>query len=286
MTDTGPIETAKKMSEQVRAADELRRRALWAMLSYAFFRWESAVVIALVILLAFFLPQPFPWWQAWYWVVGGVVAELALVYSSFVDPDVGARVVADMLRETFNPQRLRNPANQSRVEKAFQYRAQIEAAIRSHREGILREHLQQTAQGIDAWITQIYALAERLDAYQSDAIIAQDMKAVPQSLQTLQARLKSEDDAAVRAQLQETIRDKQAQLDSLRNLENIMERADSQLEGTLSALGTVYAQIQYIGAKDIDSGRAQQLRQEIADRVAGLQDLVSSMDEAYQPRKG
>lgn len=271
------------MADNTRPSDELRRRAMWAMWSYAFFRWESAVVIALVILLAFFLPQPFPWWQPWYWIAGGMIAEIALVYSSFTDPDVGARVVAEMLRQTFNPQRLRNPANQARVEKAFQYRAQIEAAIRAQRDSLLRDHLQQTARGIDAWITGIYSLAERLDRYQNDAIIAQDMKTVPQSIAALQARLRSEDDPAVRAQLEATIRDKQAQLESLRNLENLMERADSQLEGTLSALGTVYAQIQYVGAKDIDSGQAQRLRQEVADRVAALQDLVNSVDDVYRP---
>lgn len=271
------------MANHTRPADELRRRAMWAMWSYAFFRWESAVVIALVILLTFFLPQPFPWWQPWYWIAGGVVAELALIYSSFTDPEVGARVVAEMLRETFNPRRLQNPANQARVEKAFQYRAQIEAAIRAQRDSLLRDHLQQTARGIDAWITGIYSLAERLDRYQNDAIIAQDMKTVPQSIAALQARLRNEDDPAVRAQLEATIRDKQAQLESLRSLENLMERADSQLEGTLSALGTVYAQIQYVGAKDIDSGQAQRLRQEIADRVAALQDLVNSVDDVYRP---
>lgn len=271
------------MANHTRPAEELRRRAMWAMWSYAFFRWESAVVIALVILLTFFLPQPFPWWQPWYWIAGGVIAEVALVYSSFTDPEVGARVVAEMLRETFNPQRLQNPANQARVEKAFQYRAQIEAAIRAQRDSLLREHLQQTARGIEAWITGIYSLAERLDRYQNDAIIAQDMKTVPQSIAALQARLRNEDDPAVRAQLEATIRDKQAQLESLRNLENLMERADSQLEGTLSALGTVYAQIQYVGAKDIDSGQAQRLRQEIADRVAALQDLVNSVDDVYRP---
>jgi hypothetical protein len=270
------------MSQQPRPSDELRRRAMMAMWAYAFFRWESAVVIAMVILLTFFLPQPFPGWQPWYWIVGGAVALLLLVYSSFTDPDVGARVVGDMLRDTFNPRRLRNPANQSRVEKAFQYRAQIEAAIRTHRDSVLRDHLQQTARGVDAWITNIYSLAERLDRYQNDGIIAQDMKAVPQSIQSLSARLRAEDDPPVRAQIEATLRDKQAQFNSLRNLESLMERADSQLEGTLSALGTVYAQIQYVGAKDIDSGQAQRLRQEIADRVAGLQDLVHSVDEVYR----
>jgi DNA-binding SARP family transcriptional activator len=266
-----------------RASDEVSRRATRAMSAYAFFRWESAATIALVMLLVAFLPRPSPWWQPWYWIVLGALAEAILVYSSFTDPKVGARVVANMLRDTLDPRRLRDRANQSRVEKAFQYRAQIEAALRSQRAGVMSEHLQQTARGVDAWITNIYWLAERLDRYQNDGIIAEDMKAVPQSIQSLSARLNTEDDATVRAQIEATLRDKQAQLNSLRNLERLMARADTQLEGTLAALGTVYAQIQYVGAKEIDSGQAQRLRQGIADRVAGLQDLVQSVDDIYRP---
>jgi hypothetical protein len=60
-----------------------------------------------------------------------------------------------------------------------------------------------------------------------------------------------------------------------------MERAELQLDDTLSAMGTIYAQMQLIGAKDIDSGRAQRLRQDIADQVHSLHDIVQTMDEVY-----
>jgi hypothetical protein len=49
---------------------DLERRAWRAMLATAVFRWESAATISLVILLAFFLPKPFPGWQWWFWLIG------------------------------------------------------------------------------------------------------------------------------------------------------------------------------------------------------------------------
>jgi hypothetical protein len=46
-------------------------------------------------------------------------------------------------------------------------------------------------------------------------------------------------------------------------------------------MGTVYAQMQLIGAKDIDSGRAQRLREDIVDEVSSLHDIVEAMDQVY-----
>ncbi len=60
-----------------------------------------------------------------------------------------------------------------------------------------------------------------------------------------------------------------------------MQRAELQLESTLSALGTVYSQTLLVGAKEIDSGRAQRLRQDIADQVQGLEDILTTMDQVY-----
>jgi hypothetical protein len=60
-----------------------------------------------------------------------------------------------------------------------------------------------------------------------------------------------------------------------------MERVNYQLEQT-TALGTVYSQLLLVGAKDIDSGKAQRLRQDIAEQVSSLQDLSLSLDEVYR----
>jgi hypothetical protein len=85
--------------------------------------------------------------------------------------------------------------------------------------------------------------------------------------------------------MQEAIRSKRTQWDNLQRLQNTMEKAEFQLENTLSAMGTVYAQLQLIGAKDVDSSRARNLREDIAQQVAALQDIVETMDEVYSGLK-
>jgi len=56
------------------------------------------------------------------------------------------------------------------------------------------------------------------------------------------------------------------------------------LDSTLSSLGTIYAQMSLLGTKDVDSSRAQRLRQDIKDEVSGLQDTIDAMDEVQAQR--
>ena len=57
------FEEWRMSTDPIRA--ELEQRAKRSMISYAIFRWESAVIIGLTILLAALYPEPFPWWR-WY----------------------------------------------------------------------------------------------------------------------------------------------------------------------------------------------------------------------------
>ena len=61
--------------------------------------------------------------------------------------------------------------------------------------------------------------------------------------------------------------------------------AEFQLENTLAALGTLYTQLQPIGAKDVDSGRPQRLQEDITAQIASLQDSAEAMDEVYMSRR-
>ena len=275
------------VKRRARFGDELRSRALRAMLSHAFFRWESAVTIA-----TFFIVLPaltlllgsswIPWLPWWAWLLAGAVAETAIVWASLFDEATAARVVADMFRRQFDPRTLRRANLRDRVEKALEYRVHIEEVVQRTQKGVLREHLMETARQITTWIEQVYLLAQRLDAYESDPVLEQDLRSVPLAIKNFQARLELEDDESVRAQLRETIASKKAQWANLQRLQNAMEKAEYQLENTLAAMGTVYAQLQLLGAKDVDSGRAQRLREDIAEQVAALQDVLETMDEVYK----
>lgn len=261
--------------------DELKQRASRAIVAHAFFRLESALTIALTIVLVFLFPQPFPWWQWWYWLVLGVAGEALIIYTSITDEMTARRVVADMLRQQFNPGEIRTPEYRERVEKALEYRQRIDEHVRGTGTGLLRDHLLDTTAGVSDWVANVFGLAKRVDRYGRDAVLERDRRELPREIAALRARLEREDDEAVRKELQRAISGKQEQLTNLQRLQNMMEKAEYQLETTLTALGTVYSQILLISAKDIDSGRAQRLRQDIADQVAALQSLQSTLDEVY-----
>ncbi|MBC7223379.1 MAG: hypothetical protein H5T59_03750, partial [Anaerolineae bacterium] len=128
---------------------ELERRTLWAMVAYAFFRWESAVTVAGTILLFFLYPRPFDWWQPWYWLALGAVGEVALIIASITDPETGRRVVQDLFRQEYNPREIRDKDLRAQMEKALDYRRRIEEKVLGTREGVLREHLMDSARRID-----------------------------------------------------------------------------------------------------------------------------------------
>ncbi|MBI4789018.1 MAG: hypothetical protein HY782_18455 [Chloroflexi bacterium] len=261
----------------------LRSRAWSAILSYAIFRIESAVTIALIILLVYFVPRPFDWWQWWYWLILGVVAEALIIYTSIGDVETGARVVADMFREEFNPAVVKSKQYRAEVERALKYRSRIEQLIRQSEPGMLQQHLLESTAGIADWIAQIFRLAQRLDAYEDDDMIKQDAVRAPRELRELTERVQRETDATTRERAQHALESKQAQAQNLEKLTETMEQAELQLDATLTALGTVYSQLMLIRSKDdIQDSRSQRLRGDIAEQVAKLNSLQEAMDEVYQ----
>jgi hypothetical protein len=193
-------------------------------------------------------------------------------------------VVAGLFREEFDPRQVRDQKLQQKLDQALEYRERIDRAVRQQRESVLRQHLADMATGIDNWISQMFRLVRRLDAYQGDTVIQRDLEAVPKEIDSLDARLRLETDSAIRKQMETTLAGKIAQHRSLDRLADTMERAELQTDHSLSALGTVYSQILLIGAREVDSGRTQRLREDIREQVASLQDMVDSINEVYDYR--
>ena len=267
--------------------DELEQRAGRAILTRSIYRWESAVIIALtlslaVLTLAGVIPALFGLFQWWFWLALGALGEVGLVWSSVRDPEFRARAVAEMFREKFNPRQIENTALRQRVEKALEYRDRIDEVIAKSQEGVMRDHMTDVSQGITDWMQNVFRLARRLDAYMADDTLRQDLQSVIPSIDSLKKRLALEDDDTVKRQISQTIAQKQIQRDNLHKLQNVMERAQFQLESTITAMGTVYSQMMILGARDVASGRAQRLQQDIDDQVQALQDVVQTMDEVYQ----
>ena len=264
-----------------RVTDPLKRRAGKAIVSHAFFRLESALTVCLTILLAFFVRRPLPWWRWWFWPILGGVAEALIVYTSISDERTGREVVAEMLREQYNPGTIKTRRHREKVDQALEYREQIEKVLGDTRVGVLRDHLYDSTAGIADWIGLIFSIAQRLDAYERDELLHRDMKEASANLARLKKALASEDDPVVADQIRATLAAKEAQRENLRALENRMEQAQFRLEETLASLGTVYSQFQLISARKLSGSGARRLSEDIREQVQGLQDIIASMSEVY-----
>lgn len=264
---------------------ELQQRAQGAILQYALFRWESAIVLALTIILTFLLRKPFPWWPSFGWPLLGLLGLIALVYSSLTDAETNARVLVDLFQEQFTVTRLRDPKLRQQVDNALEYQRRIELQIRKQRPGLIRERLEATANQITDWLSNIYQLGLRLDAYRSDDLLARERQAVPKELEQLEAQRRLEGNPAVQVHIGEVIESKTRHWQTLRDLDARMKQAALQMEQSLTALATVYSQVQLIDAQSIDSGRAERIQADINEQVERLNDLVSSINEVYDYNK-
>lgn len=249
------------------------------ILGYALLRWESAVAISLIILLAFFLPRPFTWWRWWFWIVLGVVFEALIVVTSVSDERTHRKVAADLLRERYDPREIKTRRYREKVEEALVYREQIDQVVASTPAGALRDHLYASMAGIADWMGHIFSISQRLDAYQRDRLLQRDTREVPKSLNDLRRSLANEDDPQVAVQLESTIKARQNQMSTLQALRTNMEQAELKLDETISSLGTVYSQFQRVRAEKMSRNRARQLSGQIDSQVQRLQDILDSMEQ-------
>ena len=283
------IENYKKDRDNWLREPPIRR----AILTYSLFRTQNALIIAAIILLTgcISLALLSPLGVLAGLVVGSltglamlVLAELLFLYLSFKDEKLHAQAVAELLKAEvdFEPAKIRDKELAVKVDKALEYWALIDDTVEKAPEGVLRDRLEETTKEATHWLQAVYNLAERVDKFRKNEVIERDLKSVPQAIDDYQAKLALEDNPEVRQQLERTIADKERQLRTLENLQNSMEKADYQLDSTISSLGTIYSQLLLVGNKDEEGSRVSRLQEEISEQVYRLEDLAEAMDEVYQ----
>lgn len=262
--------------------DRIRQDAERALLTNAIFRWESAVVIAGTVILSVFFNEWLPGWPVWAWPLGGLIAEIAVIVSSLTDKGEMEKVMESLFREKYNTSGIRDRELRAKIEEADQYRRRIQEVVAQQKSGVLRDRLAATTTQVYDWIANMVTLARRIDAYRTDTIIRRDQATVPKEIAELEKRLTGERNPEVRAQIATTLESKRQFYANLQELAARMERADLQLDHSLAALGTVYSQLLLVSSKDVDSDRAERLREDIRGEVLALQDLVESLNEVYR----
>lgn len=261
--------------------DRIEQEAQRALLKNAVFRIESALMVGGTILASFFLPNVIQWLPWWLWPILGIVGEVAIVVSSLTDKAEQQKVVESLFREKYSTAGIRDRNLRDKLAEAEQYRSRIQDVVDQQRSGVLRDRLKSTTSQVYDWIANMVTLARRVDAYRMDPVIRRDLDSVPKDIRALEGRMNLEKNPQVKEQLAETLDSARRQNAALQELAGRMARADLQLDHSLSALGTVYSQMLLIGSKDVDSDRADRLRDDIRGQVLALQDIVESLNEVY-----
>jgi hypothetical protein len=265
---------------------DLKQRAFWTMIQNAILSPASALVIAAAILLVGLgVRVPLVDAPPVAWLVALTPLWLAVVGAGLANREANAQAASQVFREQFNLNALNDSHLRMMVGQAIAYRERIDSAMNKAADSALRLRLQDVADQVQEWVGRIYALARRLDAYRSDTFLANDRKTAEQSIRQLRDRLARENDPAIQAEIRDTIARRQAQMASLDKLSDTMDRAELQIENTLTALGTVYSQMLLIDARDVNSARTQRLRDSIVDQVNSLQDVLASIEEVYGDRQ-
>lgn len=261
------------------SSDEVRSRATGAILRRAIFSWQTAVTLIITLVLFFGVQiTNIPFWQQWFWLVLGAIAEAAFIISNLSDPDAASQAIASEFESKYDLRAIKSPVARQRLQSALEYRRNMLNLVKRHK-GAMRLSLQQTVDDINDWIGHMYDLALHIDAFDNNELVERDRRMVPQQLEKTRIRYEREKDPAVRSDLENQIRQLEQQLANLDATVNSVKRAEIQLESTLSSLGTIYAQMSLLGTKEVDSSRAQRLRLEIQDEVSSLQDTIEAMAE-------
>jgi hypothetical protein len=254
-----------------------QKQAKRAIVRSALFSPQSAT-IAVVSIIGFTMEISVLGLVPGFWLALGAAGILAYLWATITDPNAVSGVVSRMFEREYNPIDIRNLRARQRLQQALEYVQNIQRLGQQHG-GALRTQIEATVSEIDDWVEQIYKIARRIDIYEDNTLINRDRARVPNELNMLRQRLENEPDARVKTELEGTMRLKETQLSNLKMLETNIKRADIQLDNTLAALGTIYAQVQLLDSKEVDGRRANRLRQEIQDEVLSLKDTIEALDD-------
>ena len=266
--------------------DNARQKVFGTLLANALLRWETLVTIMVTAILFIFVGDvslSFMEWQPWYWLVLGGLAEAVLVGTTLIDPDATEQALAEDFEREYDLRHIRNRVSRERLRDAFEYRRNMFKLV-DRSKGSMRTRLRTLVNDVSDWITNMYNLAERVDLFEGNDLMLRDRQQVPRQIERVRARIAQERDRSIQQELKIQLSHLQQQQISHEATFSNIKRAEIQLESTLSALGTVYAQMSLLGTKETDSAKGQRLSVEVRDEIDKLQDTIDAMDEVQRQR--
>ncbi len=267
---------------------ELQRKASWAFVQYAIFRWEGAVIVAGTIVLAVFWPPLFearvgPEWPTWIWPLLGIIGWGAIIFASMTDPDTSGKVMWQMLRDRLELDKIKDGGLRERAEAMCRYIRAVEADLyHLHQKSSGAPALEGAASRMVDWVEQGVLFAKYVDTYRRDHRLEQRRKEIPNLIETLVARLKYEKNPDIVARLNSEMEALGKDWASLKLLDAQMRQAESQLSQSLTALARATSELHVIaGERSAGGAHVDHLNGDIERHLGQITDLVTQMEQLY-----
>jgi hypothetical protein len=261
---------------------ELQKKARSGVLQQAFFRWESAVVLAGTIVLTGLLSRPFSWWPVWGWPLLGLLGLVALLYSGLTDAEAKGAALLALFEERFDPHQIQDLALRREVEATLEYQRQIEERTWDERPGALRDWLEDTAGQLWDWVANIYELAQTQDLHHRGELLPHERETVLQETEELAARRRLEQDPVIRRELDAALEVKETQWQAMQDLDVRMAQVELELQESMTALASIHSQVELVDSGDVRSGRAELLEADIRNQVDRLSNLTRTIAQQRQ----
>ena len=221
---------------------------------------------------------------SWYpWAIFPILAMSIPVMVSFSQIMLAPRSEAETARDAERRSAPRataaaGDAIQAQLDQAAAYQRALGELTRGATNSAQASRLSDLSVQFAGWVKSVNQMAERIRAYRTNPVIQQDLSRVPESIRQLETQLAGERDERMKAQLEESLQARRAQLTSLQRLDTTMRQGALQLENTVAALGTIYSQA-LVGQTTSDVADYSDLAANMNERVAGLRDQVEAIEE-------
>ena len=212
----------------------------------------------------------------------GLLGLAALLYSSLTDAEARGVALLALFEERFDPHGIQDLALRREVEATLGYQRRIEERTWDERPGALRDWLEDTADQLCDWIASIYELARSQDLYRRGGLPTHDRETVLQEIEELAARRRLEHDPVIGRELDAALGLKEKQWQAMHDLDVYMAQAALDLQESITALASIYSQVELVDGGDVRSGRAELLGADIRNQVDRSNDLNRSIAQQLQ----
>ncbi|MCL5108672.1 MAG: hypothetical protein M1401_07385 [Chloroflexi bacterium] len=194
-------------------------------------------------------------------VAFGVLGVGAMVLISFRDD----ASLDEALLSKADLGELRDKLLREKVARAEAYQLAIRQAVRAARAPAVRASLEVITRELADPVALVFSLAKRLDEYQANQLIQQDLRRLSAGRPLNEAE--------------------RAQLESLQKLQRLMGETAQAIDSALAQLGSSYTAIQLAqSSSELRGTSASSVRAELRQQSEQLRDLNTSLDEVYAER--